>query len=121
MATAKARHRMPSDDALALVAERFRVLADPTRLRLLRELMEGERSVQELVGRTALPQPTVSKQLAVLRSEGIVGRRPQGTQVFYRLADESVLLLCEIVCSGLERRLEGHLEALARPRSRRRP
>jgi len=119
MATSQARHGIPSDDALEIVAARFRVLSDATRLRLLRELMDGELAVQDLVTRTDLPQPTVSKQLAVLRSAGIVGRRPQGTQVFYRLTDESVLQLCEIVCHGLERRLAGHLEALARPPGRR--
>ncbi|CAG0954420.1 HTH-type transcriptional repressor CzrA [Myxococcaceae bacterium] len=113
------RHAIPSDDALALVADRFRALADPLRLRLLRELMDGERSVQELVSRTGILQPSVSKHLAVLRAEGIVLRRPRGASVFYSIADPSVLELCEIVCRGLERRLSGHLEALSRPATRR--
>lgn len=112
MPTRAARPAALSEAALALVAQRFRVLADPTRLRLLHELMPGERAVQDLAERTGLPQPTVSKQLAVLRAEGIVARRPQGLQAFYRVSDRSVASLCDLVCRGLAHRLSGELESL---------
>ena len=107
-----ARHPVLSEPALDLIAQRFRVLGDAARLRLLNELLQGERAVQDLAERTGLSQPTVSKQLAVLRSEGIVARRPQAQQAFYRVADESVAQLCDIVCRGVAQRLAGHLEAL---------
>ena len=114
-------HPALSDDAVALVAARFRALGDPSRVRLLNELLQGERPVLELAASTGLLQPTVSKHLGILLREGIVARRQQGTQAFYRVADPSIAALCDLVCDGLATRLAGHLESLpARTRSRRR-
>jgi ArsR family transcriptional regulator len=107
---------------VALVAARFRALGDPTRVRLLNELLQGERPVLALAARTGLGQPTVSKHLGVLLREGIVGRRQQGTQAFYRVTDPSMAALCDLVCESLAAKLSGHLEALpARSRPRRTP
>lgn len=86
---------------LALVAERFKILAEPARLQLLQALMSGERSVSELVEATGLSQANVSKHLQLLLGHALVDRRKDGLFVFYRLADESVLQLCELVCSQL--------------------
>ena len=68
----KKRRKQPclSDQALALLAARFRALADPTRLRILNTLMQGESSVGELIASTGLEQPSVSRHLIVLRREG---------------------------------------------------
>jgi DNA-binding transcriptional ArsR family regulator len=112
--TRTASHAGLSDEALGLVAARFRLLADPTRLRILRELLPGECTVTELAARLRVQQPTVSKHLAALRSEGVVARRQEGLHAFYRVADPSVARLCDIVCRGLARRLAGHLDALPR-------
>jgi len=102
-----------SDDAIHLVAARLRLLGDPARLRILRELLRGECSVLELAERVGLQQPTVSKHLSALRSEGIVARRQEGLHSFYRVADDSVTKLCDLVCEGLAKRLTGHLASLA--------
>lgn len=102
-----------SDEAIELVAARLRMLGDPARLRILRELLRNECSVLELAERVELQQPSVSKHLSVLRSEGIVARRQEGLHSFYSVADESVSELCEIVCEGLAKRLTGHLASLA--------
>lgn len=107
------RSHLPlSDDALGLVAARFRALGDPARLRLVDALMQREASVQELVAASGLAQPNVSKHLALLRQEGVVARRSEGNRAIYRLIDPSVRRLCEIVCGGLAERLARHLEAL---------
>ncbi len=98
-------HPLP-DDLAALVAERFRALGEPTRIKLLERLREGEATVlglTELVGTT--PQ-NVSKHLGVLLRTGIVARRKQGNFVYYRVADETVFRLCELVCGGVERQVE---------------
>lgn len=80
-----------------LIAKYFRALGDPTRLRLLQALSDGEASVGELVERLNLPQPQVSKHLACLRWCGfVVGRREHRT-VYYRVADERV---SEVVAVG---------------------
>ena len=95
-----------------MVATRFRVLADPSRLRILNRLMRGECSVGELVEEVELEQPTVSRHLAVLRREGIVSRRSEGNRGFYHIEDPTVTQLCAIACSSLAERLAGDLDAL---------
>lgn len=115
-------HAALSDDAIELVAARLRLLGDPARLRILRELLRGECSVLDLAERVGLQQPTVSKHLSALRSEGIVARRQNGLHSLYSVADDSVSKLCDIVCEGLAKRLTGHLASLApvRPAASRR-
>jgi DNA-binding transcriptional ArsR family regulator len=95
-------HPLP-EPVIELVAQRFRALGEPLRIRLLEHLMEGEASVQELVTATDAGQQNVSKHLGVLLHAGIVGRRKQGTFVYYRIVDEVVFSLCEQVCASLER------------------
>ena len=93
-------------DALHLVAERFKALGEPTRLRLLAALHAGERSVSELVEATALGQANVSKQLRLLHTLGFVSRRRDGLHVRYALSDPSVFTLCDIACGGITAQLE---------------
>ncbi len=89
-------------EVLDKVAQRFRVLAEPTRLRILEALMDRERSVSELVARTGLGQANVSKHLGLLRSHDFVARRKDGLFTLYRIADDSVFELCAIMCGRLE-------------------
>ncbi len=98
-------------EVLTRVAARFRALGDPSRLRILQALMEGERSVQELERATGLGQPNVSRHLGLLRREGLVGRRAEGNRALYRIEDPSVEQLCTLVCGSLAQRLAGELEA----------
>jgi ArsR family transcriptional regulator, cadmium/lead-responsive transcriptional repressor len=70
----------------APLARFFRVLGDPTRVRLIRALQDGERSVGELVAEVGLRQPRVSAHLACLRHCGFVEYRRQGREVIYRLS-----------------------------------
>lgn len=64
----------------------FRVLGDPTRLKILQLLTEGERTVGELVSAVGQPQPRVSTHLACLRHCGFVTAERRGKEVIYRLA-----------------------------------
>ncbi len=89
------------DEFLDLVAEKFRMLADPTRLAILRSLMGGERSVTQVVGETGRNQPNVSKHLKMLAEAALVSRRKEGLQVFYRLDDPLVERLCKLVCETI--------------------
>ena len=68
-----------------LKSEFFRVMAHPTRIRILEQLVHGERTVQELQAALALDQPVVSQHLAVLRGRRVVAARREGTQAYYTL------------------------------------
>jgi DNA-binding transcriptional ArsR family regulator len=98
-------HPLP-DDLVDLIADRFRALAEPTRIKLLDRLREGEATGLELTGLLGTSQQNVSKHLGLLQRNGIVARRKEGNFTYYRLADESVFSLCEVVCTGLQRRSE---------------
>ena len=112
MAKKKRKHPVLTEAALRLVAGRFRVLGDPTHLRILNTLMQGESSVQDLVDTTGLEQSNVSRHLSALRREGLVERRPEGNRAVYSINDPTIVQLCEIVCGGLEGMLAEELESL---------
>src|SRR6266851_9993379 len=97
-----------SDDLIDLIAQRFRVLGEPMRIKLLDRLRTGEVSVLELAESTRTTQQNVSKHLGVLHGAGLVARRKQGNFTFYTIADESVFKLCEDVCGSVE----AHLRSL---------
>lgn len=105
-------HPLP-DPLVDLIARRFRAIGEPMRIRLLDNLREGEATVAELTGSVAASQQNVSKHLAVLADAGIVGRRKDGNRVYYRITDESVLAICEVVCGTVQRQLTELHHALA--------
>lgn len=87
------------------IAQCFRVLSEPMRIRLLDRLRDGEASVQELTDALGSTQQNVSKHMGVLHAAGIVSRRRDGTRVLYSIADDSVFEMCETVCCGLRRQV----------------
>lgn len=97
-----------------VIAERFRALAEPMRLRLLNALRRGERSVGELAEETGAGQANTSKHLQLLLQQGFLDRRKEGTTTWYRVADPSVFELCSLVCGGLEEGLERRRKLLRR-------
>ena len=98
-------HPLP-EPVVDLVVERFRILGEPVRIRLLESMLAGEATVQELVAATGGKQQNVSKHLGVLLQAGIVGRRKQGNFSWYSIADQGVFALCEDVCGSLEAQLD---------------
>lgn len=87
---------------LERLADRFRLLGDPTRLRLVNALYtEGELTVGELVDRVETSYGAVSKQLSMLRSHGVLSRRRDGTRVYYQISDPSLSELCDAACRSL--------------------
>ncbi|HSD25188.1 MAG TPA: metalloregulator ArsR/SmtB family transcription factor [Solirubrobacterales bacterium] len=98
------------------IAERFRVLGEPMRIRLLEAMREGEKSVKDLQELTGASQQNVSQHLGVLLRSRIVERRKEGNFSLYSIADPVVWSLCDDVCDGLRDeidRLEGLLEGSA--------
>ena len=102
----------PLPDALVeMIAQRFRVLSEPTRIRLLDALREGPLTVADLQDSTGASQQNVSKHLALLLESGLVRRVKDGNRAFYSIADETLFDLCEQVCGSLRRQV-AQLEAL---------
>jgi DNA-binding transcriptional ArsR family regulator len=78
------------DDEVNLIVEVFRMLADPTRVRVLWALTGGELSVTEMAERVDKPAPSVSQHLAKLRMARLVRTRREGTTIFYSLENEHI-------------------------------
>jgi DNA-binding transcriptional ArsR family regulator len=97
-------HPLP-EPVVELIARRFRVIGEPMRIRLLDRLRDGEATVHDLTLALHTSQQNVSKHLGVLHEAGIVSRRKAANHVYYAIADDSVLALCEQVCGGMQRQL----------------
>ena len=93
-------------EALERVAAYFQTLSEPTRLQILNILREGERNVGELAQMCGYTSANVSRHLAMLTQRGLVARESRGTSAYYRIADESVYALCDLVCGSIARRLQ---------------
>lgn len=103
-ANSQAKGDRRQDPALSAIADRFRALSDPVRLRLLDLLRDGERGAGELARASGASPANVSHHLALLRRLGLVACERRGRDVVYRLADPCVAALCDRVCESLARR-----------------
>lgn len=111
---AKRRRKRPlSEPALDKVAELFKALSEPTRLKLLYALMDGEKNVSQLVEETGVLQANVSKHLGTLLDAGLVSRRKRGQSSCYRITDESVFELCDLACGSIYDRIATDLESFS--------
>ncbi len=115
-------HPLP-DPLIDLIAQRFRVLGEPMRIKLLDRLREGDATVGELQQAVGASQQNVSKHLGILLSAGMVSRAKDGNHARYSIADPAVFKLCDQVCGGVRRQLatlEEMLEPAAAARGGRR-
>lgn len=96
--------RLP-DALVDLIAHRFRVLGEPTRIQILDALRQGPATVAELEVSVGTSQQNVSKHLALLLDECLVSRRKEGNRAYYSIADQSLFELCEVVCGSLRDQL----------------
>jgi DNA-binding transcriptional ArsR family regulator len=108
--TPSAPHPLP-EPLIELVAQRFRVLGEPMRIKLLDRLRDGDATVSELQAVLGASQQNVSKHLGILHAAGLVSRTKQGNHMRYAISDPDVFELCEQVCGGVRRQLQG-LEAI---------
>jgi DNA-binding transcriptional ArsR family regulator len=91
-------------------AELFGLLSTPVRLKLISALCNGERNVSDLLGQIETTQPNLSQHLGALYRAGILGRRREGTQVFYRVVSERAAMLCRAVCTQVAMEIDGEAE-----------
>jgi DNA-binding transcriptional ArsR family regulator len=102
------------EPVVELVAQRFRVLGEPARIRLLDALRAGPANVGELAARLSLSQQNTSKHLGVLARAGLVERTRAGNSAVYAISDPTVFTLCEVVCDALRDRFAA-LQAVLPP------
>ena len=97
-------HSLP-EPLIELVAQRFRVLGEPMRIKLLDRLREGDATVGELRQALGATQQNVSKHLGVLHAAGMVARAKDGNHARYSISDPSVFELCDQVCGSVRRQV----------------
>ena len=88
-----------------MIASRFKVLAEPMRLRILHAIQPGELTVTKIIEATGASQANVSKHLGVLTRAEMVGRRKEGLKVYYSISDPVIFELCDLVCNKLRKKL----------------
>ena len=98
-------HPLP-EPLIELVAQRFRVLGEPMRIKLLDRLREGDATVGELQQALGASQQNVSKHLGILYDAGMVRRAKDGNHTRYTISDPAVFELCEQVCGGVRRQIQ---------------
>ena len=95
-ARSTASHPAPTTTAADLLARVFHGLSDPTRMRIVQLLLDGEKNVGALVAALAMPQGRISSHLMCLRWCGFVATRRDGRYVYYRISDTRVIDLVRI-------------------------
>ena len=88
-----------SDEVFEAAAEVFRVMSAPMRLKIISCLCNGERNVSELLEEIQTTQPNMSQHLNTLYQAGVLGKRRDGVQIFYRIINDQVVSLCRAVCT----------------------
>ena len=89
------------EKVFARVAEYFNVLSEPSRLRIMYAICSGEKSVSEVLELCGSSQANVSRHLSALHKAGILLRRKEGTTVFYSIADNATVEMCQTVCAKI--------------------
>lgn len=113
-----------SPASLTQVATYFQALSEPTRLQILNLLRSGERNVGEIAQACGYTSANISRHLSLLMQHGLVARESRGNAVYYRIGDESVYALCDLVCGSIARQLDRSAQerkAFARAGSRSAP
>jgi ArsR family transcriptional regulator len=98
---------LESDAVFELAAEVFRVMSAPMRLKIISALCHGEKNVGELLAEIPTTQPNMSQHLNTLYKAGVLGRRREGVQIYYRIINERVVTLCRAVCTQIAIETEG--------------
>ncbi len=99
-----------SERVFAGAAELFALLSTPIRLRLISALCHGEKNVTQLLGEIDATQPNLSQHLATLYRAGILGKRREGAQIFYRLQSQRAASLCRAVCTQIATEIDSDVE-----------
>lgn len=118
MPTSTVKSATPPRQKIELAAEWFRLLGDPTRLRILHFLERGRRTVGEITAALRTSQPNASKHLQALRQAGLVRRERSGNFIYYSIGDPVVFRLCELACHSAMNAVRGRYGPFLAPTRR---
>lgn len=90
-----------SDGVFATAAELFSLLSTPIRLKIISALCHGEKNVSQLLAQIDTTQPNMSQHLSTLYRAGVLGKRREATQIYYRIESERAAMLCRAVCTQI--------------------
>ena len=90
-----------SDRVFEMAAEMFRVMSAPMRLKIISSLCNGEKNVGELLDEINTTQPNMSQHLNTLYQAGVLGKRREGVQIYYRIVNDRVVTLCRALCTQI--------------------
>jgi ArsR family transcriptional regulator len=90
-----------SDEIFEVAAELFRVMSAPMRLKIISSLCNGEKNVSQMLEEIDTTQSNMSQHLSTLYQAGVIGRRRDGVQIFYRIVNGQVASVCRAVCTQL--------------------
>lgn len=97
------------DEMLEPVSNRFKLLAEPMRLKIIRVLCQGEHTVQEIVNNVNASQANISKHLALMHDNGVVNRRKEGLKCYYRITDETIIFAYYLISKSVVENLQEKL------------
>lgn len=101
-----ARAASPGSHELERLSQMFKILADPSRLKILFALEHQEMCVCDLAALLEISESAVSHQLRLLRSANLVRNRREGTVLYYRLIDEHVKMLADLGITHIRDKVE---------------
>ena len=90
-----------SDRVFEMAADMFRVMSAPMRLKIISSLCNGEKNVGELLDEIKTTQPNMSQHLNTLYQAGVLGKRREGVQIYYRIVNDRVVTLCRAICTQI--------------------
>lgn len=104
---AKDAAAVESDEVFEMAAEIFRVMSAPMRLKIISRLCNGEKNVSELLSEIETTQPNMSQHLNTLYQAGVLGKRREGVQIYYRIVNDRVVTLCRAICTQIAIEADG--------------
>ncbi len=89
---------LESDEVFEQAADLFKLMAAPMRLKIISSLCNSEKNVGQLLTEINTTQPNMSQHLNTLYQAGVLGKRRDGVQIFYRIVDDRAAQMCRAVC-----------------------
>jgi DNA-binding transcriptional ArsR family regulator len=102
-----------SETVFSTAAELFGLLSTPIRLKIISSLCNGEKNVSQLLGDIDTTQPNMSQHLSTLYRAGVLGKRRDATQIYYRIESERAAMLCRAVCTQIAVEMDPHADIAA--------